>query len=259
MHRDGPGRDDRDTVAEHCHLLHDVAREQHAAARIAPLPDDLAQHPGRHHVQTVGGFVEDQGVRVVDQGTGQRDADALALGEPLGTPVGKRLDAEANHHPIHRRLEPSACETLKRREIGDVLPRREIGVQVRVVRQYADPPAHRNRVRPNVDPAHTRRPAIGRENGAQDPQRGGLARAVRTQKARDLAIRGREADALQRLDLAEALGEVLHLDHGGGPMRDVNNGNGLMRSTHSRSSEPGSAVSTNSAIRRGTQPTISIP
>src|SRR5262249_29328392 len=57
--------------------------------------------------------------------------------------------------------------------------------------------------------------AVGSEQGREDPDRGGLARAVRAEEAEDAAGRHVEGDAPQRLDLPVPLDEVLDEDRGG--------------------------------------------
>ena len=56
---DHASRGDHDNrVAECRHFLHDVAREQHATALVAKSPNDRAHGARAHHVEAVGGFVE---------------------------------------------------------------------------------------------------------------------------------------------------------------------------------------------------------
>ena len=91
--------DDDDAVAERRHLLHDVAREHHAAAVGAQAADHLAHGARAHHIEPVGGFVEDHVARLMHERAGQRHLGAFALREAGHAAVGQRVEAEPRDEP----------------------------------------------------------------------------------------------------------------------------------------------------------------
>src|SRR5690606_28909924 len=96
--------------------------------------------------------------------------------------------------------------------------------------------------------------AVRLHQGVEHAQRGGLAGAVRPEQARDLAVTRAEADAVDGLDRAERLVQVLELDHCEAPLKSRKCGVGPSRSTHSVSSADGSSLSMNAATTLGRQP-----
>jgi hypothetical protein len=98
----------------------------------------------------------------------------------------------------------------------ELAPGQEL-VEVGVLGQEADVLAERGLA--HVAPEHLRAAAARADQGEQDLQRGGLARAVRADEAEDLALAHAEADALEHALLAHAeagpvvLDEALDLDH----------------------------------------------
>jgi hypothetical protein len=83
-----------DAIAQRGHLLHDVAGEDHAAALGAQLPAGSRAWPRGHHVEAVGGLVQDHVARVVHQGARDRGLGALALREAFALPVQHVLHVE---------------------------------------------------------------------------------------------------------------------------------------------------------------------
>ena len=147
-------RDDDDLVAQGGHLLHHVAREEHALAGLAQAPHRLAQAPRRHHVQPVGGLVEDHVGRVVHQRAGDGDLHALALGKAVGAAVEERPELEEPGQARGRLLDALARHAAQFAVVGDVLARGEPGVEPARVRERPDARAHRQRVARGVDAVH---------------------------------------------------------------------------------------------------------
>ena len=96
-----------------------------------------------------------------------------------------------------------------------VFARGQIIVDRGVLAREADRGAYRLRVPAHVEAEHAGPTAVGPEQRGEDAHRGGLAGAVRPEEAEHGADGDFERDALQRLDLAEALSEVFGDDGGG--------------------------------------------
>ena len=171
----------------------------------AQLAQPVAQVPRRHHVEAVRRLVEQEMLRVVDERARERDLRALALREALRLAVRDRAELE----PLDQRVDARRERALRRGRAGGRSTRCSRApvscvVEPRAVRQHAEHAARRERGRREIDAADARRAGIGREHRREDPQARRLAGAVRPEQARDPAVRGREADAVERADRAEA-------------------------------------------------------
>ena len=76
---DPPIGNDHEIVAQHRDFLHDMTREQDAAAISLEVQNHFAQGAGGHDVETIRRFVQDDGLRPMDQRARQRDTDALTV------------------------------------------------------------------------------------------------------------------------------------------------------------------------------------
>src|SRR5579872_6164751 len=65
-------RDDDDVIAQRGDFLHDVRRKQHAAPFITQSTQKITQAARGHHIQTIGGLIEQHVAWIVDQGTCER-------------------------------------------------------------------------------------------------------------------------------------------------------------------------------------------
>ena len=84
-------RDHHHLVAELLDLLHHVAGEQHAMPGVAQLHQQLAQSAHGHHVETVGGLIEQHIFRLVHQRARQCGLELLSLRKSFRQAVGERL------------------------------------------------------------------------------------------------------------------------------------------------------------------------
>jgi hypothetical protein len=209
-------------IAEALHLLHDVRREHDALARfVAQRAQDVAQRPGGHHVQPVGGFVEHDVGRVVHQRACERRLHPLALAEAVGAAVEQRLHVEQAAERLAARLDEVVGQPVQSPVVDDVLARREPRVQPARVRQHAQPRARALRVARGRQPVDLEAPGVRRDEADEHPQARRLAGAVRPQQPRDGAVGSHQAEAVDRDDAAgaapaaglEALVQRLHDDH----------------------------------------------
>lgn len=118
------GQDD-DAVGERSDLLHDVARQQDAAALGAQPPQEVAHGAAGRHIEPVGGLVEHDIVRPVHQGAAERDLHLLAAGKALGPPVNEILHAQGRHQFVDALLELVAGNAMQRAEVAQMLARRQ--------------------------------------------------------------------------------------------------------------------------------------
>src|SRR6266496_500145 len=95
---------------------------------------------------------------------------------------------------------------------GDVLPYREAAEQLGPLKGPAEalPSPSRRPLPRDVDVMQHDLPGTRSDEAAAGVERRGLARAVRPDQAGDLAHRGLEADPVDRMDAAEANGQVPH-------------------------------------------------
>jgi len=109
-------------------------------------------------------------------------------------------------------------KALELGEVRDVLARGHALVEPACVGQHAEPMAHGFRIARGVDAVDTHIARIRLHERIEHAQRRRLARAVRPEQARDLAVARDEADAFDRLHRAERLVEAGRLDHGPAPL-----------------------------------------
>ena len=190
-----------------------MAGEQHAASFGFQVAHEGAQAARGHHVEAVGGFVEDHVFRIVHQRARDRGLDALALREPLGAAVEDVAHLQRIHQFFAALVHQAGFDAVQAREIVDVLARAQALVQAARIRQDAEASAHRDRIDRRIDAVHQHLPGVGFHQGVQHPQGGGLAGAVGAEQPGDLAVAGGEADAVDGFHLAEGLVQVPDLDH----------------------------------------------
>ena len=176
--------------------------------------DDLAHRARAHHVEAVGRLVEQHVLRVVDDGAGQRGLGALAVREAGDAAIGDRRHVEHLQQVIGAAAQVGAGDALQLAEVVDVLARREARIQARLIRQHAERAAAR--------PAD-RRPHRRRRRGCVPRRAASACRACaassscrrRSGRAGPVtcAVGGGEADAVNRVHVAEALVQVLDADH----------------------------------------------
>ena len=88
--RDDPTvTDHHDVIGDDLDLVEQVGGEQHGSAAVCVAAEQVAHPADTGRVQAVGGLVEDQHLRVADQGGG--DAQALTHPEGVVTDPSGRL------------------------------------------------------------------------------------------------------------------------------------------------------------------------
>ena len=136
--------DDADVIAKRRNLLHDMTREQDAAAVVFQLENQVAQRACRHDVETVGWLVKKDVLRVVHQRPRERDLGALSLRKALGAAVRKLADLQQLDDLVDAVVDLGLVEAAQPGEVSDVFARGQVRVQAGTVRQRAN----RSRARP---------------------------------------------------------------------------------------------------------------
>src|SRR6185436_15961246 len=75
-----------------------------------------------------------------------------------------------------------------------------------------DAPTYRGRLLHHVEPGDARRTRVGREQGREDPDEGGLARAVGSQEGHHPTFGHRQVDTAERLRVPERTGDAFDVD-----------------------------------------------
>ncbi len=173
LHRP-PGPDDRHPVAQRLDLGQDVAGQQDRPAAPPLVPHAVPERRLHQRVQPGRGLVQDQQLAVRGQGGDQRHLLPVAGG------VGAGLLGRVQPEPLDQavpagRVQPAAQPA----EQVDDLAAGQAGPQRHVAGHVGQPPVQRHRLAPGVAAQQPGRAAARPEHAEQDPDGGGLARAVR--------------------------------------------------------------------------------
>jgi len=90
---------DHDAVADALDFWEDVGADEHGLI-FCQITDHRARFTDLGGVEPVGGFIEDQDGRVMDQGPGKSDALFVALGEMPNAAAGDMVDVAHVHGPV---------------------------------------------------------------------------------------------------------------------------------------------------------------
>lgn len=155
-------------------------------------------------VEAVGGFVQHEQPRPGQQCGGEPEPLAHAEGEAAGPVVGDVGEPDLVEHVVD-----AGCTRVPAAEFGqrgEVLPGGERRVEAGSVHESGDRAGDGERPA-DRRPQDLQAAAVGDGQAQQEPEQCGLAGAVRPDQAVDLSPRHIEVDAVERHDLAEALGD----------------------------------------------------
>ena len=138
---DPPAVHDHEPVAELLGLVHVVRREHERDALLLQPVEPLPQHVPGLRVEAGGRLVEQQHLGLVDQRPGDR--------EPALHPARERIDARVapvgELHELEQLLGPAPDLRARQVEVApvdhEVVPHRELGVEVVLLRHHAEPAA----------------------------------------------------------------------------------------------------------------------
>src|SRR5579875_327892 len=202
--------DDHEPVGDRLDLVEQVGGEQHGAPTAGEVTQQSAHPAHPLGIQAVGRLVEDQQLRVAEQGVG--DPQPLAHAERvLADALARRglVEPDELQHLVHARV--GNAEQL--RGAGEGLPAAAAAVGGGGVDQDAHVPARVGDL--GERPPEQRRASRGRVREAAEHLQGRrLPGAVRSEEAGHGAGRAGEGHVLDGRTGAVALGEGLGFDHG---------------------------------------------
>ena len=115
LHHEAPASDDHDVVDGLRDLGQQVARHDHRPAAVGERTEEAAQPVHALGVEAVGGLVEDQHLRVAEQGARQAEPLAHAEREALDAPVADVAEPDQLQHLVDARLRDLASAASTRR------------------------------------------------------------------------------------------------------------------------------------------------
>ncbi len=199
---------------ETCRLLHIGGGHQHthAGAGTADAGDQIPELASREGIDAGGRLIEDEQVRIMDQGTAQSELLLHATGELAGGPSkkgpepggpGQRLDAPRPLAGILPEQPPEEFQILGHRKRWIEVPPETLG---HVGDSWADRLAmagirHRTA-------KHLHLPGLYRPGARNQRHQARFAHAVRADQAGHAARRNIEADPVERAHLAVAQGHI---------------------------------------------------
>src|SRR5580704_5778332 len=178
---------------------------------LAELPEpgnDLPGGAAGGRVETSGRLVQEDELRVADEGEGEIEAAPLAAGEPgaeRARLLGQADQGDGLVDIPRRAIEPGVQ--------GQALPDGQAGLGLGLLQDHAHPvPPGAPRGSRVVPKDRNLSPGALLES-FEDLHRRGLARAVRAEESEDLSPSHLEIDARDRLVAAVALQQPAHADH----------------------------------------------
>ena len=185
--------------------------EDHGRPGRCPLADQGLEPLLVNGVQARKGFVQDQEVRVVDQGADQGHLLGHALRKPSDLCVERGAEAKSLQEGSRLLACSLRGNALERAEEARGLQGRHPGMETPLLRQEADAIAHA----PAVHRAQNIQSARGRRDQSQDhPQGGGLSGAVGAQESEDGPSLYPETQAVDHGPVPEAPGHLGQLQGG---------------------------------------------
>ena len=201
--------DDGDPVADLLRLGEIVGGEQDRVSLLLHAGDLAAQVAAGLRIEARRRLIEEHQLRCVDEGQRQREPLALTARERVERGIRLLGQREARQQRVG--LGPNPVE---RSEQPDRLARRDPALQRRGLQRRANALPHLAGMPARVDAANLDAPRIRRAQADHAFEGGGLAGAVGTNQAEDLAVFNVEADAARRVDVAVAFLEILNDDFG---------------------------------------------
>ena len=192
--------DDRHVVAQGLDLGEGVARQQHRAAGAPFVLDAVAEGLGHERVEPGGRLVEQQQLGLGGEGGDERDLLPVPLG--VGTHLLRGIELEALEElAAAASVEPAPQPA---QQVDDLAPG-EGRPQVHLARHVREPSVQPHSIDPGVAAEEPDGAAVGADQAEQDPDRGRLARPVRSEVAVHLASGDLQVEPVERTRSAEGL------------------------------------------------------
>ena len=194
-------------------LVHEVGGDENrhlVAAR--QLHQQTPELVARHRVYARGGLIQNQQLRAVHHGHGQRQALAQAQRQLLGQLVALLLQAKALQHGFYAGVDLLWRHMKQLRVQHQVLQHGQLAVQRERLRHIAHAAARGNVVRVDLMAKQPGFAFAGRHQAGQHFHGGGFAAAVGAQKAKNLAPANAKVHVIHGHKVTKAHGEVLGLN-----------------------------------------------
>ena len=209
-----PLGNDNDAVTEGFHLLKNMGRKDDRFILGHPR-HDLAHFVLLVRIQSVRRLIEDKDGRIMDHRLGKPDPLLIPLRKRFNRLVADTLQKAEGEHLI----DPFAAG----RPIAEIaafgnekekLLHRHLRVGGAALREVSNPAAGLQRILPHIESLHQGRSGGRLEETGEDLHRRRLARAIRTEKAEDIAFIDLEVYVINSPDRTVIFYEVLHVNHG---------------------------------------------
>ena len=205
--------DHRHEVADLGQLGQDVRAEEDGLAIGGQLANQRPEFDAGARIEVGGRLVENQQLRVVNDGAAECDALLEALRKSLDVSIPEVADAHELDDVLHGLLPCGAAQVVRAREEIEILGHRRIRVDTGVVGHEAGDPADLFRIVDHGIAADARVAALRRIQRRQNPHRRCLAGSVRSDEPEDLTSLDAERHVVYGTDAVEVPDEALELQH----------------------------------------------
>ncbi len=217
--------DHRDPVGQAIGLVEVLGGQQHGGAVVDQVLDRLPQAEAAARVEAGGRLVEEDHRRLGDQRRGEVEPATHAAGVgawPSG--LGSVAEVEALEQLGGSLLRRGAAHPVEAADHGQVLGPGQVLVDRGVLAGEADVLAQLVALLQDVHSGYGRAAGVGLQERGQDPDRGGLAGAVGPEQAEHGSGLDFKVHSVERLDVAEVLGQPVGRDRRAVDLRAVNPG-----------------------------------
>jgi hypothetical protein len=155
-------------------------------------------------------LIEHQQVGLVDERGDQLHALLVSVGEGVKAVAGPAGEAEPLQPGVDGPVHVPGCLSAQLAQVAELVPHPHAGIQAALFRHVPEPcPLPRpDRCPPPAQPA-----GVQFDQPEHGPHRGGLARAVGAQEAREPPGLDGEGAAVERCQPTKALGRTVKLEH----------------------------------------------
>ena len=204
--------DDHHQLAGLLHLGQDVGAEDDGMLRGQVL-DHFAGLDDLVRIESAGGLIQDQNVRVVDDGLGEPDALPVALRELADDLLSHIGHVAAFADFADAALQIGSGQAFKFADELQVVADGHVGIEGGRFGQVADALLDFERLFEDVEARHVRRSRRGWQEACQDAHGGGFSGAVRTQETYDLALGNLEGNVVDGDSACVSLGKAFDRYH----------------------------------------------
>src|SRR6478609_4397125 len=202
--------DDHHAVTERLRLLHLVGGEDDRLPGPAELEDGVLEDLRVDRVESAERLVEDQEIRLVEQGTDELDLLLHPLGEVLDLVLGPVAQPHLAQPPEGAMPRVRAGEAAHLPEEDEGVEDQHPRIEAALFRQEAD--ARREVARATLVTEEGDRALVGDQDIEDHPDGGALPGAIGTEESEDPSLGHREGEIFDRDVTGEALGHMFDSD-----------------------------------------------